>query len=90
VSPPRRWVEALNNDGETLVRRGRGYRNHAYMLRKLRFMVANPIRSVDGTRRSRVEVFHRPDRGHWRFEVAKAGESLTLHDHVISVDAVYA
>ena len=49
--PPTGRVEALNNNWETLVRRGRGYRNHAYMLRKLRFMVANPIRSVDGIRR---------------------------------------
>ena len=49
--PPTGRVEALNNNWETLVRRGRGYRNHAYMLRKLRFMVANPIRSVDGIKR---------------------------------------
>jgi len=49
--PPTGKVEALNNNWETLVRRGRGYRNHAYMLRKLRFMVANPIRSVDGIKR---------------------------------------
>jgi Uma2 family endonuclease len=38
----------------------------------------------------RIEVFRRPERGHWEFEVAKAGESLTLHGHPISVDAVYA
>jgi len=44
-------IEALNNNWETLVRRGRGYRNHDYLLRKLRFMVANPIRSNDGIRR---------------------------------------
>jgi transposase len=49
--PPTGRVEALNNNWETLVRRGRGYRNHKYMLRKLRFMVANPIRSVDGIKR---------------------------------------
>jgi len=49
--PPTGRVEALNNNWETLVRRGRGYRNHAYLLRKLRFMVANPIRSVDGIKR---------------------------------------
>jgi len=44
-------VEALNNNWETLVRRARGYRDHDYLLRKLRFMVANPIRSNDGLRR---------------------------------------
>jgi hypothetical protein len=44
-------IEALNNNWETLVRRARGYRNHDYLLRKLRFMVANPIRSNDGVRR---------------------------------------
>jgi transposase len=49
--PPTGRVEALNNNWETLVRRGRGYRNHAYLLRKLAFMVANPIRSADGIKR---------------------------------------
>jgi transposase len=44
-------IESLNNNWETLVRRARGYRNHNYLLRKLRFMVANPIRSNDGIRR---------------------------------------
>jgi transposase len=44
-------IEALNNNWETLVRRARGYRNHDYLLRKLRFMVANPIRSNDGVKR---------------------------------------
>ena len=44
-------IEALNNNWETLVRRARGYRNHDYLLRKLRFMVANPIRSNDGVQR---------------------------------------
>lgn len=44
-------VEALNNNWETLVRRARGYRDHDYLLRKLRFMVANPIRTNDGLRR---------------------------------------
>ena len=33
---------------ETLVRLGRGYRNHAYLLAKLRFITANPIRNADG------------------------------------------
>ena len=44
-------VEALNNNWESLVRRGRGYRNHEYLLLKLRFMTANPIRKDDGIRR---------------------------------------
>ncbi len=44
-------IEALNNNWETLVRRARGYRNHDYLLRKLRFMTANPIRSNDGLKR---------------------------------------
>jgi transposase len=44
-------IEALNNNWETLVRRARGYRNHPYLLRKLRFMVANPIRTNDGLKR---------------------------------------
>jgi transposase len=49
--PPVGRLEALNNNWETLVRRARGYRNHDYLLRKLRFMVANPIRNDDGVRR---------------------------------------
>lgn len=49
--PPTGRVEALNNNWETLVRRGRGYRNYAYLLRKLRFMVVNPIRSLGGVTR---------------------------------------
>lgn len=49
--PPTGRVEALNNNWETLVRRGRGYRNYPYLLRKLRFMVVNPIRSADGVKR---------------------------------------
>jgi hypothetical protein len=49
--PPVGRLEALNNDRETLVRRGRGYRDHNYLLRKLRFMTANPIRTDDGVRR---------------------------------------
>jgi transposase len=44
-------IEALNYNWETLVRRGRGYRNYRYLLRKLRFMVANPIRDRQGTLR---------------------------------------
>lgn len=49
--PPVGRLEALNNNWETLVRRARGYRNHQYLLRKLRFMIANPIRHDDGVRR---------------------------------------
>jgi len=49
--PPVGRIEALNNNWETLIRRGRGYRDHDYVLRKLRFMVANPIRTGDGLRR---------------------------------------
>ena len=44
-------VEALNNNWESLVRRGRGYRNHDQLLLKLRFMTVNPIRSDDGIKR---------------------------------------
>ena len=49
--PPTGRIEALNNNWETLVRRARGYRNYDYLLRKLRFMIANPIRNDDGIRR---------------------------------------
>lgn len=41
-------IEALNNNWETLVRRGRGYRNHHCLRRKLRFLVANPVHNRDG------------------------------------------
>jgi transposase len=44
-------IEALNNNWEALVRRARGYRDLDYLLRKLRFMIANPIRNRDGIRR---------------------------------------
>lgn len=44
-------IEALNNNWETLVRRARGYRDLDYLFRKLRFMTANPIRTVSGTQR---------------------------------------
>jgi transposase len=44
-------IEALNNNWETLVRRARGYRDHDYLLRKLRFMTANPIRTHEGLKR---------------------------------------
>ncbi len=38
----------------------------------------------------RIEVFRRPERGHWAFEVATAGQSLLLHGQPISIDAVYS
>lgn len=38
-------IEALNNNWEILVRRARGYRDHEYLLLKLRFATANPIRN---------------------------------------------
>lgn len=49
--PPTGRIEALNNNWESLVRRGRGYRNHQYLLAKLRFITANPVRSSDGIQR---------------------------------------
>jgi transposase len=49
--PPTGRIEALNNNWEALVRRGRGYRDHAYLLLKLRFMTANPLRDPDDARR---------------------------------------
>ena len=36
---------------KTFVRRARGYRAHNYLPRKLRFRVANPLRTDDGIRR---------------------------------------
>jgi transposase len=51
LRPPTGRIEALNNNWETLVRRGRGYRNHAYLLKKLRFITANPIRNSTGIKR---------------------------------------
>lgn len=44
-------IEALNNNWETLVRRARGYRDLDYLLLKLRFMTANPVRTATGTQR---------------------------------------
>jgi transposase len=49
--PPTGRIEALNNNWETLVRRGRGYRNHHYLLAKLRFLIANPVRDRKGIQR---------------------------------------
>jgi transposase len=49
--PPTGRIEALNNNWETLVRRARGYRNHEYLLAKLRFVTANPVANDKGIRR---------------------------------------
>ena len=49
--PPTGRVEALNNNWETLVRTGRGYRDLDYLLLKLRFAIANPIRAQGGVLR---------------------------------------
>jgi len=60
--PPTGRIEALNNNWETLVRRGRGYRDHQYLLRKLRFLAANPVRTRDGVRRFVALGLPYPDR----------------------------
>ncbi len=49
--PPVGRIEALNGNWETLVRQGRGYRNHAYLLAKLRFLTINPVRTRRGVLR---------------------------------------
>jgi transposase len=49
--PPVGRVEALNNNWETLVRQGRGYRDLQFLLLKLRFAIANPIRTEHGVAR---------------------------------------
>ena len=49
--PPAGRIEALNNNWETLVRRGRGYRNLGRVLNYLRFMTINPIRNANGITR---------------------------------------
>ena len=36
---------------QTLVRRGRGYRDHQYLLAKLRFITANPVRNANDVKR---------------------------------------
>jgi transposase len=46
--PPAGRIEALNNNWETLVRRGRGYRNLGRVLNYLRFMTINPTRRAEG------------------------------------------
>jgi transposase len=49
--PPTGRIEALNNNWETLVRRGRGYRDLRWMFRRLRFMTVNPLRTSTGFKR---------------------------------------
>lgn len=49
--PPVGRVEALNNNWETQVRQGRGYRNVEYLFHRLRFVTANPLHSEGGIRR---------------------------------------
>jgi hypothetical protein len=49
--PPTGRIEALNNNWETLVRRGRGYGDLEYMLLKLRFAVVNPVHTENATKR---------------------------------------
>lgn len=49
--PPTGRIEALNNNWETLVRRARGYRDHEYLLAKLRFITANSVATDGGIRR---------------------------------------
>jgi len=46
--PPTGRIEALNNNWGTLVRRARGYRDHEYLLAKLRFITANPVANDEG------------------------------------------
>jgi len=50
LRPPVGRIEALNNNWETLVRRGRGYRDHQHLFRKLRFITVNPLQTEDGVR----------------------------------------
>jgi Uma2 family endonuclease len=38
----------------------------------------------------RLEVLRRPERGHWQHVVARAGDTLEVCGHTLSVDAIYA
>lgn len=58
--PPTGRIEALNNNWETLVRRARGYRDLQYLLLKLRFMTANPIRTERAVQRFLALGLHEP------------------------------
>jgi transposase len=48
--PPVGRIEALNNNWETLVRLGRGYRDYEYLRRKLAFITVNPLQTEKGVR----------------------------------------
>jgi Uma2 family endonuclease len=37
----------------------------------------------------KIEVFRRPERGHWHHSVARAGETIESAGRAISVDAIY-
>jgi Uma2 family endonuclease len=37
----------------------------------------------------RIEVFRRPDRGHWLHDEARAGQTITIGGRAIPVDDVY-
>ncbi len=52
--PPTGRIEALNNNWETLVRRSRGHRDLDYLLAKLAFITANPLRDAKDLRRFRA------------------------------------
>jgi len=63
--PPTGRIEALNNNWETLVRRGRGYRDLPGLMRLLRFMIVHPIRrSADVERFLALGVVPNPSRAH--------------------------
>lgn len=38
---------------------------------------------------SKLEVFRRPEPGHWQHSVCRAGETIEIAGHAISVDAIY-
>lgn len=37
----------------------------------------------------KIEVYRRPNRGHWTLETATAGGSIVLHGRTLSVDKIY-
>ena len=60
--PPTGRVEALNDNWETQVRLGLGYRDLDFLLLKLRFAIANPIRAEGGVLRFLALGLPVPDR----------------------------
>jgi transposase len=60
--PPTGRIEALNNNWETLVRAGRGYRDLDFLFLKLRFVTVNPLAADDGVRRFLAMGLPVPDR----------------------------